>query len=295
MDANKASSTAYTVMQGLLWASNQPQYAPLVDADIKQSIRTFLSASPEGQRRIQQVEGVISTRMLRIFEKLLAPNISVHYALRKKFFLSNVEKLIASGTRQVVNIGAGFDLLAWNLHKKYPDVKFVEIDHPSTSQEKVAIINTVSAPGDNLSFLAFDLSDEGLYAALSSQNTIEPNISTVFICEGVFMYLDDASVINTFNDIQKFDPKAAFLFTALAPFESPENNSTWLLRTYLRLKKEPIEWCIEPSGIKAFLEGVSFRCDAILDDEKAYLEYLSLPPETALHKGEFMVAATSNV
>lgn len=295
MDANQASSTAYTVMQGLLWASTHPQYAPLVDADIRQSIRTFLSASPEGRRRIRQVEGVISARMLRIFEKLLAPGISVHYALRKKFFLSHVEKLIGSGARQVVNVGAGFDLLAWNLHQKYADVTFVEIDHPSTSQEKVAIINTVSTPAANLSFLAFDLSDKGLYAALSSQNIIQPNIATVFICEGVFMYLNDDSVMNTFTDIQKFDPEATFLFTALAPFESPENNSTWLLRTYLRLKKEPIEWCIEPTAIEAFLERVSFKCDVILDDEKAHLAYLSQPSTTTLHKGEFMVAATSSI
>jgi len=295
MDANQASSTAYTVMQGLLWASTHPQYAPLVDDDIRQSIQTFLSASPEGRRRIRQVEGVISTHMLRIFEKLLAPGISVHYALRKKFFLSHVEKLIGSGVRQVVNVGAGFDLLAWNLHQKYPDVKFVEIDHPSTSQEKIEIINAVSTPAANLSFLAFDLSDEGLYAALSSQNSVQPNVATVFICEGVFMYLNDDAVTNTFTDIQKFDPEATFLFTALAPFESPENNSTWLLRTYLRLKKEPIEWCIEPTAIEAFLERVSFKCDVVLDDEKAHLAYLSQPSTTALHKGEFMVAATSSI
>lgn len=293
MDSSQASSTAYTVMQGLLWASAQPQYASLVSDNTTQSIRTFLSASPEGRRRIRQVDGGVSIHMLRIFEKLLAPGISLHYALRKKFFLSHVEKLIRSGARQVVNIGAGFDLLAWDLHQKYPEVAFLEIDHPSTSQEKVAIINDVSKPAQNLSFLAFDLSNEGLYAALSSQDVIQPSIATVFLCEGVFMYLTDDSVTSTFIDVQKFDPQAAFLFTALAPFESPENNATWLLRTYLRLKKEPIHWCIEPTAMEAFLERVSFKCDVVLDDEKAHLAYLPHPPATALHKGEFMVAATS--
>jgi O-methyltransferase involved in polyketide biosynthesis len=113
MKKDKASNTAYNVLQGVIFCARQPQLTGLVDAETVKVGECILSASEEGRRRIQQLNSPIYRLVLRLMEWILLPGIILHYVLRKRFIEDRVIEAIASGVTQVINIGAGFDTLAW--------------------------------------------------------------------------------------------------------------------------------------------------------------------------------------
>ncbi|MEQ1870931.1 MAG: class I SAM-dependent methyltransferase, partial [Vicinamibacterales bacterium] len=51
---------------------------------------------------------------------------------------------------------AGFDLLAWRLHRERPEVRFFELDHPATQAPKKRKLDAAG----NLTFLPVDLATD---------------------------------------------------------------------------------------------------------------------------------------
>lgn len=132
MKKDKASNTAYNVLQGVMFCARLPKLTGLVDAETIKIGECILSASKEGRRRLHQLNSPIYRFVLRLMEWMLLPGIILHYVLRKRFIEERVIEAIASGVTQVINIGAGFDTLAWRLQARYRAVSFIEIDHPAT-------------------------------------------------------------------------------------------------------------------------------------------------------------------
>ncbi len=56
MKEEKASSTAFSVVQGILYTAQNPQLAHLVPEDLKDACARILSASPEGRKRQRQLD-----------------------------------------------------------------------------------------------------------------------------------------------------------------------------------------------------------------------------------------------
>ena len=79
MKDQQASSTAYTVMQGVLYIANHPHYAHLVSQEIKEAGYKLLSATPKGQQRLRQLDNRWFNHLIPVVEKLLLPNITLHY------------------------------------------------------------------------------------------------------------------------------------------------------------------------------------------------------------------------
>jgi len=69
-------------------------------------------------------------------ERFSIPGIRTHYVLRKKIIERETRAAIDEGFRQVVVIGAGFDVLALRLASEFPLVTFVELDHAATQNAK---------------------------------------------------------------------------------------------------------------------------------------------------------------
>ena len=54
---------------------------------------------------------------------------------RKAFFEGQVRDAIDAGAKQVLVLGAGYDMIGWRLAPEFPDVQFFEIDHPATARQ----------------------------------------------------------------------------------------------------------------------------------------------------------------
>lgn len=107
-------------------------------------------------------------------------------AARTRFFDDAVTDALDAGIRQVVVIAAGYDSRSWRLAR--PDVRFFEVDHPSTQTDKRR-----RAPAGGPSYVPVEFGVDVLEDALLAAGfrTDEPSVFTV---EGVTMYLTEPQV-----------------------------------------------------------------------------------------------------
>jgi methyltransferase (TIGR00027 family) len=106
----------------------------------------------------------------------------------------------ARGVRQVVVLGAGFDTRA----HRFPELagaKVFEVDHPATQAEKRARSATLPAPHAQLIWTPVDFEHDSLLERLAHAGH-DAHAPTVWIWEGVVMYLADPAVKSTLGFIR---------------------------------------------------------------------------------------------
>lgn len=291
MKETEASSTAFTVLQGMMYISSQAQFAGFVAPDQEAACRQILEATEEGRRRLKQLENPLFVAAVPFMEYLLTPGLMLHYPVRKRFFEEACIRALDEGYTQAVNIGAGFDTLLWRLHSRYPDANFLEIDHPASSQVKQT---AVSSKGANLSLLPVDLSKTKLEKALENYAGFDPSRRTFYICEGVLMYLEPEAVRGVFESLRTITKAdVRFAFSAVSPMGSPSNNTRALLRLYLKIKNEPLAWSLEMSNLEAFANSLGYRVLETGDDERLIKRYVPDAAPRSIHRGEFVAVTES--
>jgi methyltransferase (TIGR00027 family) len=291
MKDDKASSTAFTVVQGLLKISRDPEFGHLVSDDHAEACERILRGSAEGRKRLSQLDSPFFIKASGLVENFVVPGFTLHYVLRKRFIEEQVRAALADGVSQVIVLGAGFDALALRLSSTHPDVTFIEIDHPATSDAKREALG--DTPG-NLHLVAQDLSIRPLQDVLKEQSTFSAKRKTVFVCEGVMMYLGEDTVVELFQSIRSLTGASTrFVFTAVAPLGGSEDNTSVILRAYLKLQGEPMAWTLSPKDMPAFVERQTYALDQMADDATMIKTLHSQPIKKKLHRGEFFIASTA--
>ena len=289
MHEGKASHTAYTVLQGVVHTGQNARTKGLVSAKKMAACLSILNSTDEGRKRLRQLRNPLMSRALLLMQRLLLPGIAMHYVARKKAIEDIVRSCIENDVRQVVNIGAGFDTLMFELSHEYPALTFIELDHPQTAVQKQQALGT-GAP-ENLQLHPVDLSQTSPCDVLQTMPAFDATADTCFVCEGVLMYLSRKDVERMFVALsQVTSGRMQFVFTATPSVESPNTNATWLLRRYLRHVGEPLQWTIETSQIKPFLERQGYELAQVVDGDDLQRRYLSPTVKGPFHRGEFVVA-----
>jgi methyltransferase (TIGR00027 family) len=104
-------------------------------------------------------------------------------AARVLWFDAQVVGALDSHISQIAVIGAGYDSRAWRLRR--PGVQFFEVDHAATQEDKVR-----RAPGPGPIYVGADLTTDRAPEALIAHG-LDPARPTLFVLEGVTMYLDE--------------------------------------------------------------------------------------------------------
>jgi methyltransferase (TIGR00027 family) len=290
MKEDTPSSTAFTVLQGLMYIAGHPRYSYLVNDEIAKTGKQILSASDKGLKLLKQLKSPFFKVLFRLGEKALMPGITLHYALRKSYIEDITRQAIADGKTQVISLGAGFDTLEWRLHTEFPDVNFIEIDHPATSAFKAKALFGENSSPSNLHLLAVDFSKQSLLEALGPFAGFDATRPTHFICEGVLPYLLEKDVVILLNSLNELTGKGTrFVFSSVAPMDSPNNNTGPLLNLYLFFIKESLNWTIESADIPAFLEKNGFKFIESASVETFRDRYLAKDHEGELHRGEYLI------
>jgi len=290
MKENKASVTAYTVLQGIMYVAKGSAYDYLVPKDMATYGEKILSCSEEGRKRLAQIDKAGFSLGVQVREFLLLPGITLHYVLRKRAIEQRTRDALKAGVKQIVCLGAGFDSLAIRFAEEIPDVNFIEIDHPDTQQFKEQALK--DSQKSNLHYLSIDFTHQNLKDRLSDFAAFDPTLATLYICEGVTMYLTEEEITHMFNAIRDLSgPQTKFLFTALEPQDSPRNNTRKLLDYFLKLIGEPIKWSLESPEMSGFLEKQNCRLLSL--DETAEFKEMFMKEDvgTKLHQGEYLVMA----
>lgn len=240
MKRDKPSATAYLIARSIVYSSYNSLVRHLIPERAAEICARFAAD------RSPLISRLIAHRPFRFFATLLEratiPGISLHYILRKRFLEELVRREIELGCRQVVVIGAGFDTLALRLCTAYESVNFIELDHPATQRAKIRVAQRDGLLRPNLTFRALDLTrlDDG--SNIFPENSYQSGARTLFIVEGLLMYLTQAEIDRLLRCIHVQSSADSLLAcTVMARGRAGRiafHNSSRLVDVWLRLRGE---------------------------------------------------------
>jgi methyltransferase (TIGR00027 family) len=111
-------------------------------------------------------------------------------AARTQFVDAQVEGAIAAGIHQIVICGAGYDDRA--LRFRTAGVRFFELDHPATQEDKARLLGTIGAVDvaePDVTLVAVDFRSGDVPATLASAGH-RASEASLFVAEGLLVYLD---------------------------------------------------------------------------------------------------------
>jgi methyltransferase (TIGR00027 family) len=254
MKPGKPSNTALVVAAGLQLAH---RHAAL-PADTLRFNEKILRATYPRLSRLLRKDWF--ARLCKLLERATLPGICLHFALRKQILRRHAQDAIAAGCTQVIVLGAGLDTLCLELKAAQPALRCIEIDHPATQAAKRA----ASAKQD-IVFIAADLARQQLAPLLRTHPAFRADAPTLFIAEGLLMYMPLDAVRSLFAQLATAAPHSRVAFTWFEPLADGRpgfRRPSRLIDSWLRWRGEPFLSCMARSELTRFLSDGGF----VLDD-----------------------------
>lgn len=307
-ETHTVASTARFITRSLLVASYDRNDAALLPAGGRDLYRRLLLAA--GDRWfVRAAKSRVFRAVFLTAADFLLPGIILHYLVRKRCLEEFLRRACApddpaaGGCRQVVVLGAGLDTLPWRWHGERPDLSFVELDRPAALRIKDEAVSTAAPRGRNLTFLPADLGVETLTEALRRSPAFDPAVPTVFLAEGLLMYLPPERVQSLFREIAALAAAGTAHFFAFTFMEAcPDGwigfrHSNPIVDWWLRRQGEPFRWSQSPATLAAFLESVGFTLRELVSDDALRARYLAPAglPHAPMAEGECLAFAQTNI
>lgn len=273
MHPARPSDTAVLIARCTLLAARDPARRALVPPEAEDPL-SMLLATDTGWFGFA-LRHALARKALGAIERLALPGIITHYLSRKRWIETLTRREIARGVTQVVVLGAGFDLLAWRLHRELPAVRFFELDHPATQASKRRKLNAAG----NLAFLPVDLAAVSPDVALRACPGFLPDQPTLVIVEGLLMYFSEDRVTALLGELAGLvRPHGSVLFTFMG--RSPDGSISFraehaAVGWWLRWRREPFRWGIAPGDLPDFLRGCGLKVMTLADHDTLRAEILA--------------------
>jgi len=140
-----------------------------------------------------------------LFSRKVAPKGMYEYVIaRSKYIESIFKHALAERFGQIVIFGAGFDTRALRFKDTAGEIRIFELDISATQNAKIGqyLKRGLEMP-ENLIFVPIDFDKESLSAKLEEVG-FDRHKRSLFILEGVLMYLQPESANKTFRTMQEF-------------------------------------------------------------------------------------------
>jgi methyltransferase (TIGR00027 family) len=298
MRNHRPSATAYLIARSVVFVSRDPKLGHLVPPLAAEASVWFMQACSRHAKFLLSAMGQRWFRALALaFERLTAPGILLHYILRKHFLEEIARGSLGEGFNQVVILGAGFDTLALRLHSEFSGVRFIEIDHPATQRVKREALEARHLPKTNMDLLPVDFNQKKISESLLQNQEYRPEADTLFIAEGVLMYLKLDEIDGIFRFLrEQGGRKCRFAFTFMEPQANGKinfRNSSRAVDLWLRLRGETFEWGIKRENLPAYLESKGFLLKELATPETFRQRYLATGNfvNIPLAEGEYVCVA----
>ena len=285
MRADRPSTTARLIAAATVFLSRDPRFCDLVPPGAAELCARFVS--------VEAVSRAPLSWAVWLAERATIPGLMLHFMLRKRFIEDTVRASLAAGCEQVVVVGAGFDTLAARLAPAHPQARFIEIDHPATQRAKRRAI----AQSHNLDFVAANLAEVRLQNALAG-GAYRRDAPSVFVIEGLLMYLTDAQIAVLFAAIAELQrAPGTLVFTVMEPASDGRprfHNATPLVTRLLSLWSEPFRSAMRRETLVRLPERFpGFRLRAMASAEEFRSRYLapSGRQHMTLARGETVIVA----
>jgi methyltransferase (TIGR00027 family) len=128
-------------------------------------------------------------------------NVTQHLA-RTKYVDTTVEESLRDGARQIVVLGAGFDSRGYRFRDRLRGARFFEVDYgPTQEYKKRRVKEVLGGLPKHVRYIAMDFTKDDLPAQLRKGGYSE-KLKTLFVWEGVTMYIPEAAVKQTLRFVR---------------------------------------------------------------------------------------------
>jgi methyltransferase (TIGR00027 family) len=192
-------------------------------------------------------------RMLENFERAVPEVSGLIPAVIRTYFIDNQLKSIADNYDfdQVVLLGCGMDTRAFRtnyLSSGYESknrsslIAFYELDHPELIRSKNTrlLAHNIYSPFKRVA-IGCDLASDDLHELLIT-NGLNPDLRTVWIAEGLFIYLEESSVHRLLEQVTTLSFKGSFFLCDLINTSLASDKATEPLRHYLATSGFPMKY-----------------------------------------------------
>lgn len=195
-----------------------------------------------------------------------APEMQARLAARTRFFDEQVLAALSAGISQVVIAGAGYDDRA--LRFRSPGVRYFELDHPATQADKRRRLRRMKADDSGLTLLAADFRD-GDVAGVLARSGHHPARPTLFLCEGLLVYLDQQTTIELLAGLRSRAAKGSVLAASLAVHPDGLDSAAVVARANAGRRNgasEPWQTILPASGQRRLLAEAGWQTVTVTDD-----------------------------
>ena len=223
------------------------------------------------------VKYLLKLRILNLKGRISPEGIYPYVIARTKYIDSIFQNAIKNGVEQVVIFGAGFDSRAIRLTDQNTNIIVYEIDTYFTLDAKTKQFRKrgIAKPENNI-YIPIDFDKEEIKLKLDDSSF---NISkkTLFILEGLIMYLSEKAIDETFKLINNYSlPGSLLVFDYIyASVLRQELKYFGEKSIYERVKKDGESWTfgIEEGEIENFLNQFNFNLIEHLDSNTIENKY----------------------
>ena len=264
MKNNQVSSTAIFVANGVWWVSIHPK----LKVEVPELLGRFnLEMVRHINKGLFDIDHKLGEKLLRIktalMQKAVMPGFYLHFVLRKRSIENYVRQALQDSARQLIVIGAGFDTLSVRMSREFDDCTVIEIDHPATQIWKKKALERLNPKSRNIHLLPLDLTQQSMRQALLDHKNYCPGKNSVFVAEGLTMYLNEKEVRETLNFIRENSaPGSRFIFTYMKERRRDDyqfTNASRLADFWLKMKGEVFSWGLADGQLEPFLKHSGFH------------------------------------
>lgn len=190
------------------------------------------------------------------------PGVGEFLLARERYIDDVLEDFIKKGIQQLVILGAGYDSRALKFEELKMGIKVFEVDHPATQTDKINRLRTMlGAIPPHIAFVAVDFNTQALDKRLG-ESGYDPGLKTLFIWQGVTMYLTSEAVDDTLKFVAHNSGTGSaivfdYVYRKVLEGEGKHGEIS-SMRRYRFMTGEGLTFGIEQGSIKAYLNQRGF-------------------------------------
>lgn len=219
----------------------------------------------------------------------LHPGLFEYVVARSIFFDTVFVDALKNEVPQIVFLGAGYDTRAYRFAERNRGTRIFELDRPDIQERKRQVLQPHIKKDDRVFYVPADFNKTRLRDVLSAETAYRPDQKTLFLWEGVCMYLEPSSVEAVLNYVASEACEGSRIVFDYALKITEENAGNYYgAATIARLLKkdgfrEPFLFTLGEDEIAPFLKARGLALAAHMD--AAQIEQLFRSGTTDIESG----------
>jgi methyltransferase (TIGR00027 family) len=200
-------------------------------------------------------------RLFADYEERKGPGVIGFLVARCRYIDDTLKECLQAGLEQLVILGAGLDSRAYRFEALKQGVKIFEVDHPATQAVKVKKIMALFGElPSHVNYVPIDFNEESLQKLFDFG--YERKLKTIFIWEGVVMYLSPQAADQTLAFIRQNSASGSsvifdYIYSS-ALTASHKRREVIKMQVSGRFTGEGLNFTLEEGKLKAYLHQRGF-------------------------------------